>query len=91
MRRRWTTKQCVWLGPSGYLCRCKRRVANANADRDRDRNCNGNRNGDGNSDADGNRNGYIEPKRESNAETSTICAASSHTAAPPVIGKVDSR
>jgi hypothetical protein len=32
MRRRWSTKQCVWLGPREHLCSRKQRLANANPD-----------------------------------------------------------
>jgi hypothetical protein len=49
MRRRWSTKQCVWLGPRGHLCsRSRQRLANANTHSDSNGNCDG----DDNCDAD---------------------------------------
>jgi hypothetical protein len=74
MRRRWSTKQCVWLGPRGHPCSGSRqRLANANPDSI------GKCNGDDNCDADGNRNGYSYCNGYSNSYAHTDSYTHGHS------------
>ena len=87
MRHGGSAEQRLWLGPSGYLCGCERRVANTNAYSYADGNSDTNGNGDSNSDrhSNPNREPHCNSIGNGYAATPSIRSASAHTAASTVI------
>jgi hypothetical protein len=90
-------KQCVWLGPAGYFCGCRRRITDAHtdsngySDRHSDSNCNPssvcNANSNTYTDSNTNSHSYCYSDADACCEAHSATAASSYAAAQALIPK----
>ena len=76
MRRCGSAKQCLWLGPSGYLGGGRRRLANPDAYSYGDANCNNNAECNAHSYTYGNDHALTHSCAKSNTQTSAEPASS---------------